>query len=211
MSSRMRKQKRQSLLTRACQRSWLSSISWGRLDTSQLRVEMHAPYESLEAWIGANVIIRRICLEVKPNVALLDGPFQPAECRIFIAEACVELGERGGRFGAARRRGNHVFNSVLQVAVVTRTRVSLPQGFGKFRVIGKRPAFAFAFDGGGQLSLFSKDRRDLVKLHRRRVWIQFDRLLVLSDGIVVAACIVEDRSQPKIDVDFERIQPMRFR
>ena len=31
---------------------------------SQLRIEMHASYQSLEAWIGANVIIRRICLEV---------------------------------------------------------------------------------------------------------------------------------------------------
>src|ERR1017187_8665893 len=210
MSSRMRKQKRQSLLTRACQRSWLSSISWGRLDTSQLRVEMHAPYESLEAWIGANVIIRRICLEVKPNVALLDGPFQPAECRIFIAEGCVDLGERAGRFRSARRSGNHVFNSFLQVAAVTRTRVSLPQGCGKFWVIGKSLALALAFNGGVQFSLSSKDRRDLVKLRRRRVWIQFDRLLALSDGLVVTACIVEYRSKPVIDVDFEGIQPMRF-
>ena len=87
-----------------------------------------------------------------------------------------------------------MFNSFLQIAVVTRTRVSLPQGLGKFWVIGKRLAFALAFNGGVKLSLFSKDRRDLVKLHRSRVWIQFDRLLVLSDGLVVAACIVEYRS-----------------
>src|ERR1039458_4000555 len=124
MSSRMRKQKRQSLLPRACQRSWLSSISWARSDTSQLRIEMHAPYESLEAWIGANVIVRRICLEVKPNIALLDGPFQPAEGRILIAEGCVELAERSGRFRSTRRSGNHVFDLFLQVAVVTRTCVS---------------------------------------------------------------------------------------
>src|ERR1039458_7714420 len=100
---------------------------------------MHAPYESLEAWIGANVIIRRICLEVKPNIALLDGPFR-----------------------STRRSGNHVFDLFLQVAVVTRTCVSLPQGLGKSWVIGKRLAFALAFDGGVQLSLFSKDRRDQI-------------------------------------------------
>src|ERR1039457_6829306 len=148
---------------------------------------MHAPYESLEAWIGANVIIRRICLEVYPNIALLDGPFQPAECRIFIAKGCIELGERAGRFRSARRSGNRVFNSLLQVAVVTRTRVSLPQGLGKSWVIGKRLAFALAFNGGVQFSLSSEDRRDLVKLRRRGVWIQFDRLLMLGDCFVVAA------------------------
>src|ERR1019366_101686 len=170
---------------------------------------MHAPYESLEAWIGANVIIRRICLEVKPNIALLDGPFQPAECRILIAEGCVELGERSGRFRSTRRSGNHVFDLFLQVAVVTRTCVSLPQGLGKFWVIGKRLAFALAFDGGVQLSLFSKDRRDLAKLDRRRVWIQVHRLPALGDCLVVAARLVEYRSQPIVDVDFEGIQLMR--
>src|ERR1019366_8049125 len=71
-------------------------------------------------------------------------------------------------------------------------------------------AFALAFNGGVKLALFSKDRGDLVKLRRRRVRIQFDHLLALSDCLVVAAYIVEDRSQPIIDVDFERIQLMRF-
>src|SRR5450631_2292506 len=42
------------------------------------------------------------------------------------------------------------------------------------------------------------------------MWIQFGRLLALSDGLVIAACIVEYRSQPIVDVNFEGIQLMRF-
>jgi len=102
-----------------------------------------------------------------------------------------------------------MFNSFLQIAVVTRTRVSPPKGLCKFWGIGKSLALALAFNGGAQLSLLSKDARDRAILQRRRVRIQVDRFLALSEGLVVAARIVQYRSQPIVDVDFEGIQQMR--